>query len=70
MKLFHQEFGSNMTGGSSRGPRGGVPITTSHLEAKTRTVDLLIFQRMCMLGNGLLVIVQRHITSFVKEFFK
>ena len=53
---------------SYRGARGGIP--TSQLEAKPRTVELFNFQRMTMLGNGVLVIVQMHITTFVKEVSK
>ena len=56
-----------MTGGSSRGPRGGIP--TSHLEAEPRTVEMFIFQRQ-MLGNGLLLLVQLTVTTFVKEVSK
>ena len=55
---------------SYRGARGGVPNTTSQLEAKPRTVELFNFQRMTMLGNGVLVLVQLHITTFVKEVSK
>ena len=50
-----------------RGPRGGVPITTSQLEANPRTVHMFNYQRMTMLGNGVLLNVQIHITTFVKE---
>ena len=59
-----------MTGGSYRGPRGGVAKPMSHLEAKPRIVDVLIFQRGRMLGNGLLVQMHLIITSFVKEVSK
>ena len=59
-----------MTGGSYRGPRGGVAKPMSHLEAKPRIVDVLIFQRGRMLGNGLLVHVQLNISTFVKEVSK
>ena len=58
-----------MMGDSSRGPRGG--HRTSQLEAKPRTVDLFIFRRMSVLGNGVMVLVQMtHITTFVKEVSK
>ena len=64
MKLFHQEFGSNMTVGSSRGPRGG--LTTTQMKAKPRTVHLLILRRMSLLGNGVMLLVQLHFSTFVK----
>ena len=69
IKFSCQVLGGNMMGDSSRGPRGG--HRTSQLEAKPRTVDLFIFRRMSVLGNGVMVLVQMtHITTFVKEVSK
>ena len=55
-------------GGSSRGPRGGVQ--TTQMEADPRTVEKFIFQRVRLLVNGLMLLVQIHITTFVKEVSK
>ena len=57
-----------MMGVSSRGARGG--NRTSHLEAKQRTVQKFIFQKIDMLGNGVICPVHKQITTFVKEVSK
>ena len=57
-----------MTRGSYRGARGGLP--SSQMEAKTKTVDMLGLQRMRMLGNGVMVLVHLHCTTFVKAVSK
>ena len=57
--------------GSYRGHLGGqASHTTSQLEAKPITVEVLFYQRMRKLGNGLLVPVQIYGTTFVKGVSK
>jgi len=59
-----------MMGVSYRGPRGGVAKAMIHLEAKQRTVQKFIFQKINMLGNGVICPVHKQLTSFVKEVSK
>ena len=57
-----------MMGVSYRGPRGGFPNPT--MEEKPRIVHKLIFQRVTMPGSGVIIFVQMHITTYVKEVSK
>ena len=58
-------------GGSYHGRLGGqASHTTSQLEAKPITVEVLYYQRMRKLGNGVLVPVQIYGTTFVKGVSK
>ena len=49
-------FGANTMAASFHGLHGGTPL--AHLEEGIRTAELLIFQMVQMLGNGVLGVVK------------
>merc|ERR1712083_51365 len=68
MTSCQKEFGVSMMRSCCHGHLGG--LMSTHIKEKNGTVAGLPLRRMDMLGNGSLMPVQLHITTFVKGVSK